>query len=344
MAPSTSPAQEWHDYKSTSTLFELRIPDNVQEEKQEFRIGPKRLAQIGQAFSTVDQRPFKDAVKNYIIKYVQTLGLEIKNDDVPDFITYELDQYVNHYAKLGGVLETRNDLIFQHRTPGGEIQISFNDPQLGPQTIRARVFFTDTGKIQQIVSGPAEVMDSISTRNYLESIILREGYRQDLKSFKEDWPKIISPLGIFTAYLPKKMEPYVPQDIQISNSEDTERISTRFYDPIYKETLFYNVYGYQLGQELNDLHVENLLRKKHVLRHVFRDGAIQFDKLTSGGVAILQTEYEIDPPKKFPYVTQVKLRAEFANDRILVHEIMGSPELVSSNFIGYVTDSVEFHQ
>ena len=341
--PRTSLAQEWHGYKSTSNLFTLRMPDNVQEEADDFRIDSRRVAQIGQAVSKIDQRPFKDTVKHYIVKYEQTLGLEITDQDIPDFISHELDLYSSHYGKLDGIQKSRSDLMYENGTPGGEIHIEYEDPQLGSQSIRARVFFTRSGKIQHIVSGPREIMDSMPTRRYLKSIITHEGYKQVVGSIMSDWKTVKSPLGVFTAYLPEKTMPYVPRDIDIKRSDSTERITIRFYDPIFKQTLFYNIYGYKVDKRLNYLNVQNLLREKHVLRHVFNDSAIEFDELTNNNLPVLQTAYGIEAPEEFPYVDTVRLRAKFSRNRIVVHEIMGSHKLAQSNFINHIVQHVEFH-
>ncbi len=340
---SIAAAQEWHLFKSETNLFSVRIPDNIQEDIKEFRLGPRRVTQTGQSASTIDQRPLKDAVKNYIIKYEQTLGTNIVDDDLSELIASELDIYENYYKKLKGDLRRRNEIIQINGAVGGEIQIAYEDPALGPQHIRARVFFTRSGKVQQIVTGPPNIIDSIPTRHYFESLRLHEGYKHKVGSFKEDWPAVKSQLGIFTAYLPEKTKPYVPKDVEIKNSDNAERVAISFRDPIWKETVFYNIYGYQLGQDLNYLNVEKFLRKNHVLRHVFKDGLIEFDKLTNEDAGMMETEYIIEAPEKFPYVTTVKLRALFSGDHLLVHEVMGSPRLVRSTFMKKVVESVEFH-
>ncbi len=344
LIPGTLWAEDWHIFKSESNLFQVRIPDNVQEKIQEFRIDGRRVAQVNQAVSTIDQRPFRETVKNYIIKYEQTLGLGVDDEDIAELITLELDLYSNHYKSLNGEQKSRKDLFFHKNVPAGEIHIAYEDPELGPQHIRARVLFTRSAKIQHIVSGPPEVINSIPTRKYFESLWTDAGFKRKDGSIRNDWQTIKSPLGVFTTYLPEKMNPYVPEDIKIKSSENIERISIQFYDPVLRQTMFYNIYGYKVANRPNDLNVENLTREKHVLRHLFDDKEVKFKQLTFKDMPILQTEYAIDPPENHPYVNFVKLRSEFANNHILVHEIIGPARLVKSNFIDNIVKSVELHR
>ena len=341
---SLSFADDWHVYESESGLFTLRIPMGVEENISTFRIAPNVVTQIGKAFKSVDNKPYRDTKRHYIIRYEQGLGRKLGDDHIGEMIIKALDDFAAHYSKMNGKVRKRKDLIYQYSDPGGEITISYQDPNLGEQFVRARIFFTDHGKIEQILIGEHGTMDSFTTRQFVDSMQIKDGYRAISGDIREEWTQHDSPLGIFTAYLPDKQAPYVPGDVKISQSGSGERISIRFYDPLWKEMIFYNIYGYQFNQNLNYLRVENILKNQHVLRHRFKYGDIEMKRLVGeNGIPIVTSDYPINPPEGFPHVDQVKLHAMFSGNKILVHEIMGSYPFVNSEFMGFVSSNVEFH-
>ena len=337
-------AQTWDSYSGENELFHVRMPTNLVEDNRELRLDHRIVAQAGQTTSTFDQRPFKNAVKNYIVKYEQTLGPPLTDDDITELLADELENYALHFSKMNGILKDRKHVIYQQGVPGGEIHISYDDPTIGEQSsIRSRIFFTDTGKFQHIVSGPEDMMNSFQTDKFFDSLILSNGYKRSTGSLRNSFAEHKSPLGIFTAYLPEPVAPYVPEAVNIRNSDGVERMSIRFYDPIFKDTIFYNIYGYVLDQALTYLNVENILKQKHVLRHRLSADNISFEKLTNKDVPVLETHYRISSPEGYPLIDRVKLRAMFYGNKVVVHEIMSSKRLAETQLMDSIVKSVVFH-
>lgn len=337
-------AQEWHAYSSKSSLFTLRIPNNVVEEPRGLRIGPNRIAQVGQAISTIDERPYKDTIKNYIVKYEQTIGPQLTDDEIAELLVRELDVFTEYYKKLEGVQKHREELTYQNGIPASELYISYQDPTLGPQSIRLRVLYPRSGKILHIATGPEKTMDSFQTQKYFESMTAKEGYKRRPIPIREEWKPVDTPLGIFTAYLPEVMDPYVPGPAKVSSSDTVDRLSIRFYDPIWKNVIFYRVYGYQLKGNLNYLTAEKAVKKYHILRHRLKADNIDIVQFKSKkNIPGVRAEYSITPPENFPFVNWVKLRAEFFNDRLIVHEVMSSQRFAQSKFMDFVIENVDFH-
>ena len=336
-------AENWKIHQSDSELFQVRFPDNVKENLIELRIDNKNVVQAGQAVSTIDQRPLKNAVKSYIVKYEQTFAEELTDAEISELLADELDYYASHFSSLKGIQRKRKDVLFQNAIPGGELYIEYQDPTMGEQFLRARILFTRTAKIQHVISGPENVMDSLQSRKYFESIYAKEGYKRKPGTIKEDWEGVESPLGIFTAYLPQPVEPYVPKPHTVKNSNSIERISIQFYDPVWKERLYYNVYGYRLNKKLSEFDARTIMKNKHILRHRFSYDKVKFESMANKGFPVVQSEYGLKSSKEYPASTWVKLRAHYSGNHLLVHEVIGTPRHVRSSFMDNIIRSVEFH-
>lgn len=337
-------AEDWQEYYSKSGIFSVRIPIGAKEDVTEFGLTQNLIAQKGQLIATFDQRPYKDVVKNYIVKYEQTFGQPLADNDIGHLISKELAMYEDYYGKLQGILKDRQDLIFQGGIPGGEIYITYQDPELGEQSIRARIFFIRSGKVTQIVSGPEELMHAFHTRKFFESLTMEEGFKKQNKNSDKDgrWKYYDSPLGIFTAYLPDVIDPYVKKPAKFDNSDTVERLSFEIYDPVWGDTLFYNIYGYVIPENFDYYLLETLMTQKHVLRHRYSAKSIKMHHMTNQTIPVVQTEYAIKPSKENPNNNWVKLRGQFVGPYAIVHELIGTPQHVRSPFADYMMSAVKF--
>lgn len=337
-------AQDWRVYESPYLIYKTRVPDNIQESARFFPISDTQAAMIGSAHADIDQNPYKEAVKNYVIQYVHSIGPRlVEDEDIARMIKDELDIYARHYGSMQGSIETRDDVIFQSGIPGGEIKMSYNDPEYGKQSIRARVFFTGHGKVEQLITGPPQSMHSMTTQAYFDTMQIDEGYRPRSKTYIEEAQEIISPLGIFTLYLPQVMEPYFPVNYSVRSSDTVERISAQFYDPIWKEYVIYNVYGYKMPGKITYLSAEGILQENHILRHRFKSEAVDIGRFTNNGQPVLKTNYTIVPNDEYPYIKNVRLRAQFFDDAMVVHEVMASPNMINSTFLDTIIHKLAFH-
>ncbi len=341
----TASAQQWMHFKSKTDLFGMRIFDNVKEEVYSFRLNNRQVAQHGQAVSTFDQRGFKSVVKNYIMKYEQTLGYNLSAQDVANLLKKELDLYEAYYTNLNGVLRDRKDSFLKYGYPAGEIYVRYEDPELGEQSIRISVVYTETTKFQHILSGPDDMMTAFKTRKHYESVSLKNGYALDRGSIQDDWLPITSPLRLFTVYLPEQNGPYYPQKHTVSNSKHIERVSAVFRDPILNQQVYYNVYAYVPNGEVNMARAESITTERHIKRHRLSADGLRFNRLAvpEGELPIATIGYDIRAPKGKPDVRWVKLRVTYAEDKVLVHELLGPRRLVESPFFDYVVSNVKFH-
>ena len=337
-------AQDWTVFESESGLFEARFPDNVKENYEELRLNNGNVIYSGQATSTLDYGTYKQAAKNYIIKYEQTFAGILNDKDISELLANELALYASHFSQLGGVQKSRKDVMYHtDGTPGGEISLSYQDPELGEQHMRARILFTDSAKIQHIVIGPEDIMHSLQTRNFFDSLYIKGNFRKKAGSIKNEWDSIRSNFGIFTAYLPQATPPYVSKPYSVKSSNKAERIRIQFYDPVWKDSAFYGIYGYRLNRQLTEFDVKTILKNKHILRQRFSANKVTFKSLENDGFPVLEAQYSITPSKANPFATQAKLRAHYSGNVLMVHELIGSHRQLRSKFIDHVVRNVEFH-
>lgn len=344
-ALSGAHAQEWRPYNSDSGLFKVRMPENVQEDVQNFRIGPDLQAQSGQAMAIIDQRPYRDHIKYYIVRFDQSLGAYIEKSREQPFIKRDLDRFAQHYDSMNVEILQRNDNIYRQGIPGGEIVLSYDDENGKRQYIKMYVFVSGALKIQQMMIGARKDLDFFISDKYFDSFYIKSGYKAGAGDIRTEWPAHSSPLGLFTAYLPEKVFPYAPGEIQIFENENHEKMSIQFYDPLWDQSLFYNIYGYKMPKgalEYSD--VEQLLKENHISRHRFKPSEeTKIQRMTNNGLPVIEATYSIEPPPSFPYANFVRLRALFSGDSVLVHEVVGADYFVKSNFADYVVRSVDFH-
>lgn len=335
---------QWIYFKSKTDLFEIRLYDNVEEDIHKFRISDRAVVQYGQTVSTFDQRAYKDVVKNYIMKYEQTLGYLLTAQNAARLIDKELELYIDYYTNLGGVLRSKKEAFYKYGFPAGEVYIRYKDPELGEQSIRITVIYTETSKLQHIISGPDDMMTSYKTRQHIESLVIKNGYAQERGSIQEEWRPITSPLRLFTVYLPEPGSPYFQQDYTASNSERIERISTVFHDPIWNQDVYYNVYGYIPNGIVNDARAQSITTEKHIKRHRLNADGLKFKHLmTPGDKPVAEISYDIIAPKGKPHLKWVKLRTTYEDNKLIVHELLGPRHLVESPFFDYLISNVKFH-
>lgn len=340
----TAIAQSWVYFKSKTALFNVRVYNNIKEEINKFRISEKTVAQYGQSVSTFDQRQYKGGVvKNYIIKYEQTLGLPFGQQDAANLIKKEMDLYTDYYTTLNGTLVDKTDLMTEDGFPAGEIWVDYMDPAIGEQSIKIKVIFTESTKFQHIISGPRKWITSHKTKEHVESLDLKAGYMQDRGSIQEEWRSVTSPMRLFTVFLPEPGSAYFPYDYKVYFDRHTERVSAVFRDPIWNMKVYYNVYGYIPNGEVNTARAQSIVTQRHIKRHRLTADGLKFTHLTVADKNIMETSYDILAPKGKPNVRWVKLRVQHEDNKMVVHELLGPKHIIDGPFFEYLLNNGKFH-
>lgn len=328
-----SASENWVDFISASGIYESRMPQGASTTTTDFLIADQRALRSEETSVVIDQRPYKDAMKSYVIKFDQSFGPPLTVDDIARLVQQDFNAYAEHYKDLEGVVRNKSTEGFGAQL-GGEIQISYRDPTFGIQSIRVRILYDDTTKIQQIVVGPDDIMNSYSTRDFYESLHFNPGIAIVERTMLEDWKSLESPTGMFTMRYPKfKAPPYYTTEPTAKWDDKNEIVSLAFHDPVRNEKLFFNIYGYQFNADMDFAGAQEVLIKRHILKQRGTQNGVKFKKGMDGtGFPYIETAYAITPMPAFPYIRTVKLKAFFAGKTMLVQETLTSGPLLMSNF------------
>lgn len=348
--PVAATAKDWLVYQSPSGVYEARFPEGFKSSTTQFLIENERAVHAEETTAIVDQRPYKNTLKSYIIKFDQTFGPPLGNSNVAQLLNEEFQNYIDFYAPLGGVVVNRNTDGFDGHW-GGEIQISYTDPEYGEQSLRARILYGEDTRLQQIVIGTRDLMDSYATRDFMQSLIFDPGVSIVKGTVREEWLMMESPTGMFTLLYPgQKAPPYFSAPPQASWDEKTELVAAVYHDPVRNENVYFNIYGYQFDNDLDFPAVQEVLTKRHINKYRQAVKGIRFDKGISKGsekkgmqeFPFTETTFPIKPPKDHPYISNVRLRSFFAGKNMVVMETMTSNPLFTSTLVDNLMTFVNF--
>ncbi len=330
-------------YTSPTGLYEVLLPENYKLEQKPFRVGPKRVVYETELTAIQDQRPYKNAIKQHILKTQQTLGSALSEEEKEKFIIQYLNSYVEFYSDKGGEVVERKNLFPNTSQATGEVLISYKDENLGPQHIQARVLFSDVTKMEQILIGSPEIIESTRSKEFFNSLIFNSGVTMHDNDVRADWVKRQSPLGIFSSYFPEQNDTYAPKEPKFYHSEKSEALTAEYFDPIWRHTLKYTIYGYDLPRNLTYSDAKEVLHRRHIKNFKALSDKMKVDEYSIGKNKALHTEFQISSKPEVGYQDYVELRAQFAGNYMIVHEIVGSKNMVESAFIKNITQQVIFH-
>lgn len=329
----------WKYHQSKTTLFQMKLPIAPEEESASLRISPVHIVQSSEMIANIDQRPYKNAVKRYTGKVAQSFGPELTIKQRQQILNRALNRYQAEHEALGGVLRDRK---IDPRGVGGEVFLSYEDQELGVQSVKAHVIVTESGQYDQILSVPDTIIDSAKSREFLESFMVEEDLTYSPGSMNDEWKKMESPFKAFTIKAPPVAHPYFPAPPTTQHSDKQEVVSLVFFDPLREEKLYYNVYGYRFDADMTFARATQVLMEKHVKRHNREPSSVKLHREFVDDRPALRTTYSVQSPKGFEYLNLVELRAVFIGNYMVVQEIMGSQALVNSLFIQQAADLFEF--
>lgn len=330
---------------SETKLYSVLMPGQPDEHIEAFRVGDDQVIYTSEAVSFIDQRPYKDTIKNYVIKFEQTIGTGMHPRDRGAIVAKELDIYLKSYKDKNPTVLHRN--LFDTGTGNytiGELSLFYegtNDTP--PEGIRIQIHLTNTTKFYQIFSGPEKDLHSNITNHFFNSFESKSGVVQKIGTLNEDWNKIESPLSIFSIKVPPLAPPYFESPPTITQeSSDRERVGMVFYDPVRKHKLFYNIIGYQLDSEMSFELTETALKEDFMKKHGRTLAGIDLNKNFNGKIPYIESSYDIRAPNAYPYANKARVRALFLGNYMMVQEVIGPQHLIESALTDGFFNLVEF--
>lgn len=337
-------AEMWVLYESESGIFTSRMPEENESKATEFMVDDALSVSSEEVSALIDQRPYKNALKGYIVRTDQTIGAGLNSKQVEVLLERELNLYEDFYVAHGGDVKNRKvETTMGNRM--GELMISYNDPAFGEQIVRVKVIFSTSTRLEQILIAPADSINSMMTRDYFDSLTFEDGLRVSDKKLETVWNHKMSPLGLFTIGIPPVSDPYMPFEPKIKYSKNAESVTLLFKDPIRNEGLYYNVYGYHFNRNLSVYDAQNLLMKNHVAKHGIKPEYVRvtIDDKSDKKRKYYKMFFDIKPPAGFPYLQSVKINAVTEGQSMVVQEITTSQSLALAPFVDVLFKDLKFH-
>lgn len=339
----------WITFQSPSGVYKVRMPEGLKSTSTQFLVDDDRAIHSEETSILIDQRPYKNAMKSYIMKFDQTFGPPLTADNVGQLLHQEFQNYINYYSQFDGEVKHQDTEGYDGHW-GGNIMISYKDKEFGQQTIRARILYGDDTRLQQIIIGTDDLMNSFATRDFMDTLHFEPGVSIVKARVREKWMTMESPTGMFTLLYPgNTAPPYFTAPPKASWDDKNEIVAALYHDPVRNENVYFNIYGYQFNTELDFPAVQEIMTKRHINKYRHATKGIRFSKgigdSKEGGMLqypFMEATYPIKPPKNLPYISNVRLRAYFTGKNMMVMETMTSNALFSSSVVSNLMGFVSF--
>ncbi len=341
--PSPVQAQEfWEKVASPSLLFSTQMRKEHEVESNSLLIGANRAVYSEEIEAIVDYRPYKNVFKNYAVTLDQTFGPMMSDREQAWLARREIDDLIKSYASFNHFIRDR-DVNYDGRYKSEKVTLVYEDPDFGVQAVMLRVMVGDISKYKQLAIVPADFMDDMKVQDYFSSLRHDDGIPKTDRKIMEEWQGITSPHKIFSVKIPPPTKPFFTKDPVIKKTENAEVIRYVFRDPVRRQNLYYNLYGYKTGENLTFEKVEKIIAKNHIEPHRRDPSKVGLSKRIERETPFLLAEYNIPATKKIPYLNMVRLRVFFEGSFIFVQEIMGSDTLVNTPFVDNLQSLYKFH-
>ncbi|MCC6597939.1 MAG: hypothetical protein IT559_04040 [Alphaproteobacteria bacterium] len=337
-------AQVWNNFVAMENLYSLSFPEPFNDPEVTYlRASDFRVFSANEIIATVDKRPYVPVIKNYILKFSQTLGPAFSEEQRQILIARELESYAQYYATMdGSVLEMIPDAP-QGENKGGYIMIGFKDPHLGLQVMRVHVVMTNQSMFHQIITGSEKDMRTPSTEKFFQSLIAQDNLIRSQGQIRAEWKKFKAGSSLFTAYFPEPVKPYVPEPAQATHENKFDRVKARFYDPVLKQNIFVNVYGYELDRKITETEANLFLEERFINRHGSNLERTKIYNYTKNGFPVIEAVYPIRPPNEFGYLNTVRVRIMYSRNYIMAYEVRASSSLAKGDFVTTLIQQTSFH-
>lgn len=332
----------WENYQSVSGVFSSKIPQGHTETFSQIFVKESQLATSEEVSAVMDQRPYKNVLKSYVIKLDQTIGPALGKDEIADLVKREFQLYEDFYLSQGGKIVQKDD-SGMHGVAGGEIHLAYPDKVFGDQHVKMRIMFTPSSRYEQIVTGPEAAVASVRTRDFFDSR-LYDGISVVEEKVIDEWQQTTSPLSIFSVMSPAVIKPFFPNPPVVQSSDRSEIISMVFQDPVRNQGIYFTTYSYVFQTTLTMPLVKKFILNNFAQKNGASLKSVKFKNYDDDRQRhVLETSYVIPPPPNFLTTDTVRIRAIYDDSFLMVQQIMSSRKLANSEFSRMILGLAKFH-
>lgn len=337
----------WEYHKSVSGAFEVRFPAQHKVKSIPLRLDDKTVLFRSEIVATTGEgEEEKGSQKVFLVKVDQTMGGILRSKVVSKLLEIDAYKYKKSAQQSGGTLVS-DDPFEVEGFKGREIYVAYGDSE-SKEGIRVKIMYTDTSRIEMVVTGPSSSMYAFKSRDFFESLKVFDGPGKVVGAIGEGWEDHESPLGLFTVKVP----PFAENGFSLSPpkfiaGKKKEKGRFVFLDPIMKEKVFFNFYGYKISEKMDFDKAKTMLLSMHVSNYTqkIRPEDMNFETKTAddGSYGTVTTLVRMNPRDKYPYIDTVLLQAVFNDHGVVVLEYLGGNGYVVSPLAKTLFSLVKFH-
>ena len=337
--------EEWENHVSLSGIFKAKFPQNYKYKLYPFRYNTENVAFSVEVVASLDgSDDNKD--KSILIKAVQSFGDALTMREAKKLLNKEASKYVRSLKKMGGSVLVNED-IMRNDFPGKRLYFTYFDNGV-KYGIRICIYMTDTARVEQVLTAPANIMYSYRSDDFFDSLKLFDGVTklEEPLPFGRGWTDHVSNNKAFTVKLPPVDSDFTPSPPQYNITPTKEVMRFRFVDPVVGETVFYNVYSYKLKNKINYNMAKRLLFSQHVKKFVENASIENLDTKSSinNHIYNMSARLIISPPKGRPYLSSLLLKMRYAGDSAIVQEIISSSNHANTGLPNLLlSDTLQYH-
>lgn len=335
---------DWVYYESETGVFKSQMPRESDSKIHSLMVGDYKAVNIEKITSQLKPGIYNNIPGTYVVQFDQTFGPALNKEAIAKLIYNEAKVFENFYKPYGGVV-LRQNFEGSLGQSGGELLISYNDPEKEKQFVDVKIIVSSSTRLSQIAIGSEESIESLRTKQFFDRFAFFDGLSAPKKKLRDVWKPLLSPLGLFTIYTPpENVAPFFPDPPAVKNTDKAEIISHAFVDPLRGESLFYNVYGYKTDIPLTDGIAKNFVIKNHIEKMRGDAKDVIFTRIEAPGASrIFDVVVPIPATKERPFLKTARLRLTYSGTSLVVQEILSSKALALSKFADSLMLLVDVH-
>ncbi len=334
--------EQWIFYQSDKRILTTRMPYGYQVKTENFVVDEDRALNYEEIVGRFGSPSVPEDMKTYAVKYEQTIGNLISQEEAEKLLIQDLAKIRNSYERLNGeVISDKLGKLGPYRY--AEMIIEYDLNEENRQSNRTRILYTPTTKFTLTTIAPPDAMTSLRTRDFYDKFEFWNRTETPKNPLIEEWQTIEAPLKTFSLLIPQQSSVHFKNPPKIEKSENSDSVSMVFRDPVRGEAMFYSVYTYYSPNPATFQEVKKLLRARHINNRQEKRREVPFTDEIIEGRAFIQTAFPIKAPQKFPYAEVSRLLVQFSNNHIVVQELIGSNNLITSDFANTLINQIIFH-